>query len=150
MDTVTYPKDNVVDFIEQYAIPLRVPHNHQPLAADFGVTWTPTIIILDKSGTEHHRTVGFLDADDLKASVLLGTAKIFSDDEKFENALDFLEKLIKNHPQSGFTPEAIFLQGVCRYKSTHNPQLLKEAYQQLNERYPESQWTKRAYPYRLL
>jgi hypothetical protein len=39
---------------------------------------------------------------------------------------------------------------VCLYKSTNNPKPLKEAYEQLKDQYPESEWTKRAYPYRLI
>jgi hypothetical protein len=150
MDTVTYPKDGLADFIEQYVVPLRVSYDHKPLAADFGVTWTPTIIMLDQSGKEHHRTVGFLDPEELKASVLLGKAKVNFDGGKFEDALLFLGKLIDGYPRSSFTPEAIFMRGVSQYKHTHNPQPLKEAYQQLTERFPGSEWTKRAQPYRLL
>ena len=37
-----------------------------------------------------------------------------------------------------------------RFKNTGNPAPLKEAYETLSSQYPDSEWTKRAYPYRLL
>ena len=40
--------------------------------------------------------------------------------------------------------------GVSGYKSSHDPKKLKEAYERLQAEYPESEWTKRAYPYRLI
>ena len=47
-------------------------------------------------------------------------------------------------------PEAIFLQGVARYKKSGDPKPLKEAYETLTADFPDNEWTKRAYPYRLL
>jgi len=61
-----------------------------------------------------------------------------------------LEALLAGYPKSDAAPEAIFLRGVSRYKSTHEAKPLKEAYELLQAQYPGSEWTKRAYPYRLL
>ncbi|MEW6220832.1 MAG: tetratricopeptide repeat protein [Thermodesulfobacteriota bacterium] len=140
----------MAEFIEKQVVPVRLAHDHQPLAAEMGIKWTPSILILDAGGKEHHRTVGFLGPDDLKASVLLGVAKEHFDADRFPEALAALETLIDAYPDSSLRPEAIFLQGVSRYKSTHSPQPLKAAYEQLSQRYPDSEWTRRAYPYRLL
>ena len=30
-----------------------------PKPADFNITWTPTMVVLDETGKEHHRNVGF-------------------------------------------------------------------------------------------
>jgi outer membrane protein assembly factor BamD (BamD/ComL family) len=94
--------------------------------------------------------VGFLSPEELIPSLLLGKAKIDFDHEDFAKALVSLEALLKDYPKSGAAPEAIFLRGVCGYKSTHTPKPLKEAYEKLAKDYPDSEWTKRAYPYRLL
>ena len=58
--------------------------------------------------------------------------------------------LLANYPASDAAPEAVFARGVYRYKSTHDPATLKEAYELLEKHYPQNQWTKRAYAYRLL
>ena len=150
MDTVTYPNDKVIEFIQKHLIPLRVAFDAKPLAADFDVKWTPTLITLDANGKEHQRTVGFLPPEELIPSLLLGIAKSYFNRERFSEALSNLDKLLADYPKSDAAPEAIYLRGVCRYKSTHDPKLLKGAYEQLQANYPSSEWTKRAYPYRLL
>jgi hypothetical protein len=150
MGAVTFPDAKVMAFIKQNLIPIRLPHDHKPLAEQFQVKWTPALVTLDTEGKEHHRTVGFLSPEELIPSLLLGKAKIDFDHEDFAKALVSLEALLKDYPKSGAAPEAIFLRGVCRYKSTHTPKPLKEAYEKLAKDYPDSEWTKRAYPYRLL
>lgn len=150
MDAVTYPDEKVVEFIQKSLIPLRVAFNAQPLATQFSLKWTPTLITLDPDGKEHQRTVGFLPPEELIPSLLLGIAKSYFDRERFGEALSTLDKIATDYSQSDSTPEAIYLRGVCGYKSTHNPKPLKEAYEHLQAKYPSSEWTKRAYPYRLL
>lgn len=150
MGAVTYPNPKVVEFVQQNLIPIQVAFDAKPLSTDFNVKWTPTLITLDIEGKEHHRTVGFLPPEELIPSLMLGIAKCHFDRENFSEALSLLEKLLTNYPKSDSTPEAIYLQGVARYKSTHNPKPLKEAYEKLQAGYPSSEWTKRASPYRLL
>jgi hypothetical protein len=150
MDAVTYPEAAVIDFINANMVPLRVRFDAQPHAEDFGVKWTPTVITLDPAGSEHHRTVGFLDAEELVASLKLGIGKAQFANDHFEDALATLGELIESHPESQAAPEAIFLKGVSGYKSSQNPKKLREAYEKLKAEYPESEWTKRAYPYRLI
>lgn len=149
MDAVTYPDNNVVDIIDQNVIPLRIPSD-DPLAAEFNIKWTPTLITLDPQGKEHHRTLGFLSPEELIASVLLGVGKSAFETGKFEAAVASFDKIITGHPKSGSTPEAIFLRGVALFKASHDPKPLKAAYEKLAAEYPDSEWTGRAYPYRLI
>jgi hypothetical protein len=149
MDAVTYPDDNVADFIDQNVIPLRIPSDDR-LAAEFNVKWTPTLVTLDPQGKERHRTVGFLNPEELVSSVLLGIGKSGFETEKFEAAVTSFDKIIAAHPKSGSTPEAIFLRGVALFKSSHDPKPLKAAYEKLAAEYPDNEWTGRAYPYRLI
>ncbi len=150
MDAVTYPDSKVVSFISENLIPLQVQFDAQPLASDFNIKWTPTLVTLDADGKEHHRSVGFLAPDELIPSLLLGMGKSCFENERFDEALSYLEKILTDYPASDSAPEAHYLRGVCRYKSTHDPKPLKEAYEKLSKEYPSSEWTKRAYPYRLL
>ncbi|MBW2064871.1 MAG: tetratricopeptide repeat protein [Deltaproteobacteria bacterium] len=150
MDAVTYPEIAVVDFINENLIPLRIAFDAQPLATDFNVKWTPTLVTLDTSGKEHHRTVGFLGPEDLIASLLLGIGKIYYDGDNFDEARARLDKVASEYSKTSSAPEAIFFKGVCGYKGSKDPKKLKEAYEKLQSEFPESEWTKRAYPYRLL
>jgi len=150
MDAVVYPETMVVNFIQQNMIPLRIQFDVQPYCTDFNIKWTPTLITLDNSGLEHHRTTGFLAPEELIPSLLLGIAKSYFDLEQFTEAITTIETLLKDHPKSDSAPEAIYIKGVSQYKSTNDPKPLKKAYEQLKLEYPSSEWTKRASPYRLL
>ncbi len=150
MDAVTYPDNKVKMFIEKAFIPLQIAFDAKPLSKDFNVKWTPTLITLGTDRREHHRTVGFLDPDAFIASSLLGIGKYHFDNDRYQEALGFFKEIVSEQPQSDSTPEAIFLLGVARYKSSGDPKPLKEAYETLSSQYPESEWAKRAYPYRLL
>lgn len=150
MDTVTYPESKVVSFIEENFIPLRVAFDSKPHADNFNVKWTPTLITLSPEAQEHHRTVGFLGPEELIPSLLLGLGKYHADNDRFTEALACLEQLVDGYGSSDSAPEAVFLAGVCRYKQSHDPKPLKAAYERLSVEFPDSEWTKRALPYRLL
>lgn len=150
MDAVTYPQEGLAEFINQHVIPLRVLADQQPLATDFAIQWTPALLILDQQGKEHYRTVGFLSAGELIPSILLGIGNMHFNHNEFQEAIACYERVLDNYPASDFAPEAIFQRGVSLYKSTHDPKPLRGAYDRLQASYPTSQWTKRAYPYRLI
>ena len=150
MDTVTYPENKVIEFVRKSLIPLQVAFDAEPLSTDFNIKWTPTLITLGQDAKEHHRTVGFLDPEGFISNSLLGIGKFHFDNDRYPSALTFFENIIADYAQSDVVAEAIFLQGVSRYKNSGNPKPLKEAYETLSSDYPYSEWTKRAYPYRLL
>ncbi len=150
MGAVTYPNAKVSEFISQKMVPLQVQADAKPLATDFKVTWTPTLVVLDYYGKEHHRSVGFLPPEELIPMLLLGMGKIDFDAEQFNAAIVHLDELLVDYPQSASAPEAVYLRGVSRFKGSHDPRLLKEAYERLRADYPNSEWVKRAQPYSLL
>ncbi|MEW6669272.1 MAG: thioredoxin fold domain-containing protein [Thermodesulfobacteriota bacterium] len=150
MGAVTFPEQKVVDYMSKNIVAVRVAHDHKPLAEQFQVKWTPTLITLDHAGKEHHRTVGFLPPEDLIPSLMLGAAKIHFDFDDPKGAMEHLDRILKEYPKCSAAAEAVFLKGVCGYKAAHNPKALREAYDKLTAEYPDSEWTKRAYPYRLI
>jgi TolA-binding protein len=105
---------------------------------------------MDYYGREHQRTVGFLPADELVGSALLGMGKVSLDYGQFSEAVIQFNTLLNGCPDCASAPEAVYLRGVARYKTSHAPSALKEIYQQLLAQYPESEWTKRAHPFTLL
>jgi len=150
MDAVTYPVDTVVTFIFESLIPLRLRHDQQPQASDFKIKWTPTLIVLDYDGHESHRTVGFLGPEELVASLQLGIGKAHFEAGRYADAIAAFDKLIEKQPKSSYAAEAIFFRGVSMYKHKNEPSWLKEAYLKLNAEFPDSDWVKKAYPYRLI
>jgi hypothetical protein len=149
MGAVTYPNDKVADFIMSRLVPVQVLADSK-LATDFQIKWTPTIIVLDYYGKEHNRTVGFFPPDEFIPSLLLGMGKTDFDTDQYNAAIIHFDTLLAGYPKSDAAPEAIYLRGVSRFKASHNPMSLKEAYEELKSRYPASEWAKRAEPYGLL
>jgi hypothetical protein len=150
MDAVTYPNSLVMEFVRDHVIPVRLPFDAKPESINFNVKWTPTLIVLDHDGVEHHRATGFLSHEELIPMIILGIGKTRLDREELEQAITSLDQVINQYPQSDSCPEAIYYRGVSRYKSTHDTRPLKEAYENLQREYPSSEWTKKAAPYRLL
>lgn len=150
MDAVSYPDTKVTEFINGNIVPLRVLFDAQPLSSDFNVQWTPTLVTLDRNGKEHHRTVGFLPPEELIPSLILGIGKTHFDLNEFKQAVESFDKIFSRFPKCDATPEAMYLRGVSKYKTTHDGKNLKDAYELLHSQYPGSEWTKRALPYRLI
>jgi hypothetical protein len=119
-------------------IPVQLLYDAQPEAADFNITWTPTMIILDETGKEHHRNVGFQPAEDFIPFLMVGQAKTYFDRNTFEPAITLLEQVIKQYPKSAAAPEAAYHLGVSKYKNTHNAAALKEIFEFLNANCPDS------------
>lgn len=149
MDAVTYPDASVASFVIDRLIPLRIPSDDR-LAGQFKVKWTPTLVALDENGEEHHRSVGFLKPEEFVAEFLLAIGKVDFETGAFEQAIRNFEDIISNHESSKAAPEAVYLRGVSLYKSTGQASHLKDAYEQLTSRHPDSEWADRAAPYRLL
>ena len=150
MGAVTYPNEGVAKFVDLNFVPVQVQSTHKELAEKYNVSWTPTILVLDADGKEHYRSVGFLQPDVFIATFELGKARYYLDREQFAEARALLEELIERCPVPEVVPEAIFFHGVASYKHTHDPKPLKKAYETLTAKYPQSDWAKRAEPYKLL
>jgi hypothetical protein len=150
MDAVTYPDEDVVRCVEKSVVPLQVPFDSQPLASEFNIKWTPALFIVDEDGKIRQGSLGFFNADRFVPWILLGRAKSHFARGEFDMALTFMEGILKEHGESPFAPEAVYYQGVTRYKSTDEAGHLKEGYKKLAQEYPSSVWTMKAYPYSLL
>ena len=150
MGTVTYPDDRVAEFVNSRMVPVQLLYDAQPFASTYNIKWTPTMIVLDSDGKEHHRIVGFLPPDGFIPGLLLGIAKTAFDRDGLVEAMADLDKIVSTYPRSAAAPEAMYLRGVVRFKSTHEAEPLKEAFEQLKRDYPASEWAKRAMPYGLL
>ncbi len=150
MDAVTYPSTEVQAFIGEVFIPLRLPHDHGTLADALRVEKTPSIILLGSGGKEFHRMTGFLSPGDFLAGAKLGLAKSLEGAGNHGETIQLLESLLQDYPESPAVPEAIFVLGLSRYRSSHKPRHLKEMYEELTSRFPESEWTRRSFQYRLL
>ena len=150
MGAVTYPNEGVAKFVDLNFVPVQVETSNKDLVGKYNVSWTPTILVLDADGKEHYRSVGFLQPDVFIATFELGKARYYLDLEQFAEARALLEELIERCPVPEVLPEAIFFHGVASFKQTHDGKPLKKAYETLMAKYPQSEWAKRAEPYKLI
>jgi len=150
MGTVTYPDSRVAEFLNTRMVPVQMLYDAQPFASTYNIKWTPTMIVLDGEGKEHHRIVGFLPPDEFIPALLLGIGKTAFDKDELDKAMTDFDKVVTAYPRSAAAPEAMYLRGVVQFKKSHQAEPLKEAFEQLKRDYPASEWAKRATPYGLL
>jgi thioredoxin-related protein len=150
MDTVTYPDKKVSKFIAENMIAVRILHDQQPYAANFKIRWTPTLVVLDWEGNEVFRSVGYLPPEDMVPALMIGVGKVHFVRSQYREAISVFSDLLDKYPKSDQAPEALFFLGVARFKDTNDPKDLQKAYEELSRRYPDSEWTKKARPYKLL
>jgi len=147
---VTYPNEGVARFIDLNFIPVQIEISNQEMVQRYNVSWTPTILVLDADGKEHYRVVGFLQPDVFIATFEVGKGRYYLDQEQFAEARALFEEVIDRCPAPEVVPEAIFFRGVAAYKQTHDPKHLRAAYDTLTSKYSQTEWAKRAEPYKLI
>jgi tetratricopeptide (TPR) repeat protein len=137
--------------VENNFIPIQIDFNkNKALVKRFAVKWTPTIIIMDLNGNEHHRFIGFLPPDDFIAQIILGKGKVEFDLDRLEQAIQCFEEVLARYPKADAAPEAQYFLGVAKYKASHDPKQLRLGLEGLQRDYPNSEWTKKAQPYALI
>jgi hypothetical protein len=152
MGAVTYPNQEVAKFVDLNFIPVQIETSEQnkALMEKYGVSWTPSLFVLDADGKVHYSTVGFIPPEEFIPTFLVGKARWYFDTEQLAEARATLEEMLTRCPHPSAAAEAIFFLGVAKYKLTHDPKPLRAAYDELKAKYPQSDWAKRADPYRLI
>ncbi|MGB3209797.1 MAG: thioredoxin fold domain-containing protein [Desulforhopalus sp.] len=150
MDAVTYSSEEVVKFVREYLIPLRIEQDKKASYDRYNVIWTPTLLILDYQGHEVQRSIGFLEPEDFIAHMQLGIAKVRFAVGEYDTAGVHFKRLFDRYPDNSTVPEAMYFSGVNRYKQNNDPTELKTVYEKMLSEYPDNSWTKKASPYRLL
>lgn len=110
----------------------------------FHAQWTPTVIIRDAQGTERHRLEGFLPSDDFLAQLELGLGKLAFQTGHYDEAEKQFKGVYENHSGSGSAAEGAYWAGVSRYKATNDGAVLGETARLLKEKFPDSEWTRKA------
>ena len=147
MGAVTYPTEGMGSFIDLNFLPVQVEVSNQSLMEKYGVSWTPTILVLDADGKEHYRTVGYITPEEFIPLFMVGKARWALDTGQLAEARAILEEMLGRCPHPRAAAEAIYFLGVAQYKMTHDPKPLRTAYEELKAKFPESEWFRRAEPY---
>ena len=144
-----YTNDRVKDLVTGQFVPVRVHVREnrdewQRLSAQFGVQWTPTILIVDPGGEERYRIEGFLPADDFLSQIELGLGHAAFKRGDYGKAETAFRDVARKYPKTDAAPEALYWAGVAKYRSSDDPGALKETAGLVSREYPESTWAKKA------
>ncbi len=150
MGAVTYPDERVAKFLSLNFVPVQLQSSNTAMMQKFAVSWTPTLIVLDADGREHFRAVGFFTPEDMIATFLTAKGRWALGTEQLADARAIFEEVISCYPDKDAAAEALFFLGVAKYKMSHDPKPLREAYDELKAKFPQSTWTKQADHYRLI
>jgi hypothetical protein len=151
MNTGPYSDEKVQKYLGEQFVSVKSQcfwDKRSELMKQFDIAWTPTLLVHDSTGKEHHRVVGFVPSEDFLAHLKLGRGKMFFNRFRFADAVEALSVALEQHPKAGPAPETIFFLGVAKYWQTHDPKGLRWAYDTLAERFPQSEWARRAGPYK--
>ncbi len=139
-----YPNPEVSRFITENFVPLRQHVKTHPGAMErFGAQWTPTLMMLDANGREHHRVEGFLEAAPLLAQLRLGLAKSAMANQKWDEAERWFEEAAASG-DADVAPEGAYWAGVTRYKRSGDASHLGATHKRLSENFANSTWAKKA------
>jgi hypothetical protein len=150
MNAGPYSDKKVQKYLEEEFIPLKSQcfwDKRTDLMKQFSIAWTPTLLVHDLEGKEHHRIVGFVPNDDFLAHLGLGKGKTFFNHFRFAEAIAQFHAILERYPNAGVITETIFFLGVAEYWKTHDGKALRRTYDTLITKYPLSEWARRATPY---
>jgi hypothetical protein len=140
-----YTDERVARFINDNFVPGKFHiRDQKPVFDRFGALWTPTLIILDSDGKEHHRFEGFLPPEDFLAELHLGLGRVAFAKGDYAAAQKRYRAVVEHLPDSHAAPEALYWAGVAKYKETGDPAALAETADAFRSRYTDSVWAKKA------
>lgn len=151
METDTFADAQTIDFLNDNFITVQLSVvEPSSSASDFSISCTPSFVVMDSSEKEYCWTSGFLDTEDLISYLTLAIAKIHFAKGNYNGASVLLDRVIADCPEGASIPEAIFYRGLCKYMNTKNVTVMKEVYDLLLSRFPQSEWTLKASAYKTL
>jgi len=142
--TLTHPR--VMEYIEQHFTPVRMNvRDDVSLFERYNFFWTPTFIIQDSEAHESRRIEGFLPPGSFVAELALARLKDALNRHRFEQAVELASDVRRNLEGDTLREaEGFYWSGAAEYKASKNVQPLQEWWTRLMERFPESDWAKRA------
>lgn len=103
--------------------------------------------MLDENGKERLRIEGYLPRDEFAAQLVLGLARVAFMQKRWKDAEQIYDEILKKYPNSTAAPEAVYWKAVSHYKGTNDHTVLGEVPKTLQQKYPDSVWTKKAIPW---
>ena len=129
MDTVTYPDPAIAEYISAHFVPLKLilgNRDHWPLFRANHVIWTPTAGFMDRNGSLHHHSPGYLPPAEFISVLKIGRARCLMAWTRSAEAAAELESAAAL--DNSLSPEALYWLGVARFLEKRGPGLHHIAY----------------------
>lgn len=144
-----WPDPEIEKLVEDRLVPVRFhvrdhADAYNAAAERYGVSWTPTVLLLDPGGVERHRIEGFLPRDEFLAWLLVALGHVAFHAKQFDEAARTFDSVVSRFPQSDAAPEAQYWAGVARYKGSGDAKELGATATRFQQRYADSVWAKKA------
>ena len=144
MDAVTYPRTETERALSEEFIAVRLQiDKNDALAKRFHVAWTPGLVFLDEEESVHYRAFGFHPPVEFEHLLRVGRGMIAFQRGEYPRAREAFSKAADDPRHSAVRPEAIYWQGVSRYKAG-DQEALAGTWPRLLDLYPDSLWAQRA------
>ena len=85
--------------------------------------------------------------DEFLAQLEMGIARVAFKEKRWADAGRIYREVIEKYSMTSSTPEARYWRAVSHYKGTNDHTVLGEVARELQEKAPESVWTKKAMPW---
>lgn len=144
----TFPDNSVERLIFNRFIALKMHGDSLPQSEDYGVRWTPHLIVCRTDGHSLLDSIGHQSPEQFEPWLYLGLARFYINIRQWRMAMNNLEIIISLHHKCSSAAEAIFLRGIVGYRQTGDAVHLKNAYDKLSEEYSGCAWHDRAKPYK--
>jgi hypothetical protein len=139
-----YPDPRVVSFVTEHFVPVKIDVRKNPQPMDrLQALWTPTILLLDPDGVERYRLEGYLPVEGYLARLTLGLGHIAFATKDWVAAEAWFHEVVEKYGESEVAPEALYWEGVSRYKAGDQSALGRTA-QEFKQRYTDTDWAKKS------
>ncbi len=143
MGAVTYPELAVADAISDRFVPVKIDVSKResaPVVERFRQVWTPDFRVLGPDGFEYYRWNGYLPPFQFLPQLLVAEAQAHLRMKDFGRAAEIYGEVLTRFPESDFAAEALYYLGVAHYKQSGDRDALRESWERLQTRYPDSIW----------
>jgi hypothetical protein len=147
MGTVTYPDDRVIDYLSTHFVNLDISMGERenwPLFRTHHIIWTPSVGFMDRNGSMHYYSPGFLPASEFLSALKIGRARCLMAWMRSAEAIVELESAVEAN--NTMTPEALFWLAAAYFLERRDTGRMYPAWERLVTEYPDSPWAMRTYP----
>jgi hypothetical protein len=130
--------------ISERFVPLRLDlFADRAVVRPLNAIWTPTLLVADRRGTVHYRSINYLPPADFLDMLDIGEANARLRWAEYDRAIALLAGVPVRHPDGPLAPEAIYWQGIAVYLKTRSNDAMYAVWKAILDHYPESIWARR-------